>query len=75
MLDDMIKHYTETENKSFLVRVYGIFTVTTNVFSPVDIILMENTLSSHKSSNPFMLFDLKGSRVNRTVKFKKQWWL
>jgi len=78
MLDEMVKHIESTNNESFLVRIYGIFTVKTSVFGAVDIILMQNTLSHHDSKKPFMMFDLKGSLVNRTVKFKgkeKQWWL
>ena len=49
MLDDMIAHFKQTSNNSCLVRIYGIFTIDTSVFDPVDIILMENTLKSRKS--------------------------
>ena len=45
MLDEMVEHITQTNNESFLVRIYGIFTVKSNVFGAVDIILMQNTLS------------------------------
>tara|TARA_B110000285_G_C14527224_1_gene339186 strand:+ start:145 stop:396 length:252 start_codon:yes stop_codon:yes gene_type:complete len=69
MLDEMVEHITQTNNESFLVRIYGIFTVKSNVFGAVDIILMQNTLSRQDSEKPFMMFDLKGSLVNRTVKF------
>ena len=40
MLDDMIKHFKECENKSLLARIYGIFTIKTNVFKKVDVIIM-----------------------------------
>ena len=70
MLDDMIDHITMTKNQSFLVRIYGIFTIETSVFGSVDIILMENSLKSRRPHNDFMAFDLKGSLVNRKVKFK-----
>ena len=43
MLDDLIKHYQNTKNKSLLARIYGIFTIKTSVFAPVDFIIMENT--------------------------------
>ena len=74
MLDDMILHFKQN-NKSLLVRIYGIFTITTNIFGSVDIILMENTLKQRNPSNPFMNFDLKGSVTNRIVKFKDRWWM
>ena len=40
MLDDMVEHYNETENKSLLARIYGVFTIITNVFKKVDVIIM-----------------------------------
>ena len=43
MLDDLIIHFEKTENKSLLARIYGIFTIKTSVFAPVDFIIMENT--------------------------------
>ena len=64
ILDDMIKHFNDTNNQSFLVRIYGVFTIQTDVFGTVDILLMENTLK-RKYKNPFVTFDLKGSLVNR----------
>ena len=32
MLDEMVKHIENTNNESFLVRIYGIFTVKTSIF-------------------------------------------
>ena len=43
MLDDYIDHIEKTNNKSLLARIYGIFTVKTNYFDPLDIIVMQNT--------------------------------
>ena len=40
MLDDYIEHIKFTENKSLLARIYGVFTITTNYFTPLDIIIM-----------------------------------
>jgi 1-phosphatidylinositol-4-phosphate 5-kinase len=39
-LDDYIDHIEKTNNKSLLARIYGIFTVKTNYFDPLDIIVM-----------------------------------
>jgi len=40
ILDDYIKHIKKTNNKSFLARIYGIFTIETNYYGNVDIIIM-----------------------------------
>ena len=46
ILDDLIKHFEETENKSLLARIYGMFTIKTDVFHQVDILIMENTIKN-----------------------------
>ena len=43
MLDDLIQHFQKTENLSMLARIYGLFTIKTNVFKSVDVIIMQNT--------------------------------
>lgn len=40
MLDDLIKHFVKTNNESLLARIYGVFTIKTNVFKSVDVIVM-----------------------------------
>ena len=40
MLDNLILHYETNENKSLLARIYGMFTIKTSAFHPVDIIIM-----------------------------------
>ena len=45
MLDDLIGHFKKTDNSSILARIYGLFTIKTNVFKSVDVIIMQNTLS------------------------------
>ena len=52
------------------------FTIKSNKFSPVDIILMANTINVLSPTNPKMTFDLKGSRINRMENFEKDqyWW-
>ena len=76
MLDDMIQHFSE--NKSILAKIYGLYTIKTNKFAPVDIIIMENTMSKIKRHNKSMIFDLKGSLKHRITNFPKSencWWL
>ena len=40
MLDDLINYYRKCNNISLLARIYGIFTIKTNSFAPVDVIVM-----------------------------------
>jgi 1-phosphatidylinositol-4-phosphate 5-kinase len=40
ILDSYIEHLKQTDNKSLIARVYGIYTIETNYFDPVDIIVM-----------------------------------
>ena len=40
MLDDLIEHYVSTENQSLIARIYGAFTIKTNVFQKLDVIVM-----------------------------------
>jgi 1-phosphatidylinositol-4-phosphate 5-kinase len=40
ILDSYIEHLKSTDNKSLIARVYGIYTIETNYFDPVDIIVM-----------------------------------
>ena len=40
MLDDYIDHIKQTDNKSLLARIYGVFSIKTNYFAPLDVIVM-----------------------------------
>jgi 1-phosphatidylinositol-4-phosphate 5-kinase len=44
MLDSYQKHLEQTQNKSLIARIYGVFTFRTKYFKPLDIIIMENTV-------------------------------
>ena len=52
MLDDLVNHFVKTNNESLLARIYGVFTIKTNVFKSVDVIVMQNTVILEKKSNP-----------------------
>lgn len=43
MLDDFIEHLAVTDNKSLLARIYGIFTIKSNKYDDLDVIIMQNT--------------------------------
>ena len=53
-----------------IARIYGIFTIKTNYYSDVDIIIMENTSNLLNKNNINHSFDLKGSMIGRRVKCK-----
>ena len=40
MLDDLIAHFKKTDNESLLARIYGVFTIHTDVFKSIDVIVM-----------------------------------
>ena len=65
ILDDFICHVEEMDNQSLIARIYGVFSIKTNIYGSVDIILMQNTsqLSNPKSKN--LVFDMKGSKYSR----------
>jgi len=43
ILDNLIEHFTNTENESLLARIYGLFSIHSNIFGPLSVILMQNT--------------------------------
>ena len=65
MLDDLIVHY-EKNSDSLLARIYGMYTLKSQYFSSVDVIIMKNIAYMEKSKDK-MVFDIKGSTVNRFV--------
>ena len=43
MLEAYVEHIKSTNNQSLLARIYGIFSISTNYFAPVHIMIMQNT--------------------------------
>ena len=39
MIDDMIRHY-KADSLSLIARIYGVFTIKTNVFDEVDVMII-----------------------------------
>ena len=39
MLDDMIDHFERTDNHSTIARFHGLFTIKSNYFTPLDVIV------------------------------------
>ena len=72
ILDSYIDHIVSSENKSLLVRIYGLFTIQSDYFSNLDVILMENTNQNfHPMNIKLFSFDLKGSVRNRRDTIKQ----
>ena len=67
ILDEYICHLSDTQNKSLLARIYGLFLIESSFFKNVYIILMQNTSNISDNNNIKYKFDLKGSRVSRYV--------
>lgn len=62
MLDQYIDHIVKSDNKSLLVRIYGLFSIQSSYFSNMDLILMENINFRFNPINiKLFSFDLKGS--------------
>lgn len=70
LIDDMIHHFRNHD--SLIAKIYGIFTIKSNMFVPVDIILMESVVKSKEPSSFKICFDLKGSSVGRHLKLTKE---
>lgn len=61
ILPDYVEHF-KNHPYSLIAKIFGVFTVKVASFSPVIVMLMENTLRTEKLDK---LFDLKGSWVDR----------
>jgi len=67
MLDPFIEHLKSVNNKSLIAKIYGVFTIKSNVFKQVDVMIMKNTSAKKNRLNYSVKFDLKGSLFNREV--------
>jgi 1-phosphatidylinositol-4-phosphate 5-kinase len=74
MLDDYIEHIVTTENKSLLARIYGLFTIKSDYYLDVNIIVMQNSVQMLKKDNQRMTFDMKGSSIKRKVPVSSRFW-
>lgn len=66
MMPAYSQHLKKNED-SLLSKILGIFTVETESFSSVHIMLMENTVRLKDPNQLRYIFDLKGSTVDRVV--------
>jgi len=68
MLDNFIEYLHLNNNKSFITKIYGVFTIKSNVFKSVDVMIMKNTSYVKNPKNNSVKFDLKGSLYKRETK-------
>lgn len=62
--------HVKSNPNTLLAKIFGVFTVNTNLMKEVHVMLMENTAQVESSDNISAVFDLKGSTVDRLVKGK-----
>jgi len=66
IIDQYIEHIINSDNMSLLTRIYGLYTIKSEYFSNLDVILMENCARGiPRHEDPMYVFDLKGSVINR----------
>ena len=70
MMNDLIKHYQKYPS-SLIARIYGIFTLKSEYFDPIEVMIMKNTAFASEG-NSKMTFDIKGSTMNRFVNVPDQ---
>ena len=69
ILEDYVNHIKGMNNQSMLARIYGIFKVKTSFYATIDVLIMQNISNLFETSKKMYSFDLKGSAVDRYVKF------
>lgn len=74
MLDDFIEHLVVTEKKSLLARIYGVFTIKSNKYDDLDVLIMQNACQQTAKDCKKMIFDLKGSTHGRRTKYDTKFW-
>lgn len=61
LLDDFIEYLQIYKNQSLIAKIFGVYTIKTDRFVPVDMIVMENTAKISHQSFDKLVFDIKGS--------------
>lgn len=62
-------YYEHLDNNkdSYIAKTYGVFTITMDKFSPISVMIMENSLPNIEHTTLHYCFDMKGSKINREV--------
>lgn len=67
MVDEMIDYLKQNGNQSLIARIYGVFTIKTNIFKSIDFLIMQNTAKSISSKSSSLVFDIKGNTRKRKI--------
>jgi len=67
VLPSYVEHLEKNTDKSYLAKLFGIFTISMAKFTPLSVIIMENTLPNIDHAELQFTFDMKGSQINREV--------
>ena len=62
-----LEHLEQNKDNTYIAKIYGIFTISMDKFSPISVMIMENVLPNIKHSELQFTFDMKGSQINREV--------
>lgn len=62
------KDHMQQNQNSLLAKIFGVFTINTELIKEVHVMLMENTAQFENSKKLLSIFDLKGSLVDRKEK-------
>ena len=75
-LDKFVCHF-QNNNKSLIAKIYGVYTIKSNIFDDLNVMIMQNTAILTNNKNKRMFFDMKGSTVSRKTSFPtkyRQFW-
>ena len=42
-LEFFVNHFKQCKNQTLIAKIYGVFTITSNVFAPLRVMIMQNT--------------------------------
>jgi 1-phosphatidylinositol-4-phosphate 5-kinase len=67
-INKQVRHLRANGNRSLLSRIYGVFTLTTNYFAPLELVLMQNSFNPVFPQSRLLKFEIKGTTMKRTQK-------
>lgn len=67
ILANYLEHLETNKDNTYIAKIFGMFTITMDKFTPISVMIMENTLPNIIHSELHYTFDMKGSQINREV--------
>ena len=59
--------HLDKNKDSTIAKMYGIFEIRIDMFEPISVMIMQNTLPAVPDTDLHFVFDMKGSQINREV--------